>query len=203
MRKTWWDTLLSTGFIWTTFKDKSYLTLTMAASREQSGSPGLSIIPAVRYAMLSITKALRAIIANFSYSSRAKTHTLVTSDLTEKGWLFILLLGKSQVYLNHTELRQTFIKLLSGCSVFCGQFWKKKHMEMIMSDWRRFIISHMLLSSQLFIFFTDQFFNHSSRGTAHTEPPRVKDVHGNLSKAEQMFGSQFNIILHICSCTKG
>lgn len=57
----------------------------MAASREQSGSPGLSIIPAVRYAMLSITKALRAIIANFSYSSRAKTHILVTSDHMEKG----------------------------------------------------------------------------------------------------------------------
>lgn len=124
----------------------------MAASREQSGSPGLSIIPAVRYAMLSITKALRAIIANFSYSSRAKTHTLVTSDHMEKGWLFILLLGKNQVYLNHTKLRQTSVKLLSGCSVLCGQFWKKKQMEMIMSDWRRFIILHILLISQLFIF---------------------------------------------------
>lgn len=58
------------------------LTLTMAASTEQSGSPGLSIIPAVRYAMLSITKALRAITANFSCSTEKQTHTLFTSDQT-------------------------------------------------------------------------------------------------------------------------
>lgn len=48
-------------------------TLTMAASKLQSGRPGLSIIPAVRYAMLSITKALRAISANFSCKIRANT----------------------------------------------------------------------------------------------------------------------------------
>lgn len=53
-----------------------YLTLTMAASREQSGRPGLSIIPAVRYAMLSITKALRAISANFSCRSGTNTHLI-------------------------------------------------------------------------------------------------------------------------------
>lgn len=38
----------------------------MAASTEQSGNPGLSIIPAVRYAMLSITYAFTAIKQNFS-----------------------------------------------------------------------------------------------------------------------------------------
>lgn len=152
------------------------LTLTMAASREQSGSPGLSIIPAVRYAMLSITKALIAISANFSYSNNQNTHFIhqvILPRVKLKGRLF-------RSYLDHPKFTQAFVELFSGRSVLGGHRYTKPDTDDF--KLKTFHTCRLIKQSTCL---TNQFFNHSSWRTAHTEPPWVQDVHGNLSdKAE-------------------